>query len=263
MRHDMAKVITERGRRGSSYKKDRKGYKKRLQKEGLDYVKRESMKARGDSDKDFTDVLSPLEGFLRKNVGRPWGKVCSEISAVLPASGGISLMHARGHLFQDFVEQHTQYIDGEVYDSKGYPLNSGWRRRQFYVDPRGFLRQVDQVSYKWKKDGEPWYHKNNRGEWLVFDKWDTQCWFACVMVPYQIIRSEPREHKYSFSKTVFYFSVDIYPPVYDVMLKLSISGQDNVYSDRNLLHRTYGALVYCAARRQLGKGEIKKYKLNG
>jgi hypothetical protein len=144
----MARVITERPRVHGMGRLRAKGYKKRLQRDGLDFVSREPITAMRGGTKSFTDVIGPLEGFLRKNCGRPWGNVCSEISAVLPAAGGVSLSHARDHLFE-MVEEHTQIIDGEVCDSNGTPIARSWRHRQFYVDTRGVLRQMSpRRSYK-------------------------------------------------------------------------------------------------------------------
>src|SRR5262245_364682 len=99
MRQDFGKCITERPRTKGLGKITRKGYKKRLLKDGLDCVQKEPITRQHSYDKNFTDVLGPIFGFLTKNVGRPWSKVCSEISASLPATGGVSYSHARDHLF--------------------------------------------------------------------------------------------------------------------------------------------------------------------
>jgi hypothetical protein len=262
MREDILDVITEPARSGSSYRKERKGYKKRLQKHGLDVDLRESMGMRGrnfDWDSNSRENLKPIEGFLHKSVGRPWGEVCKEIDEVMPAWNPLSGSY--GDRFLGMVETATQEVNGEILDSKGFPLgNYSWRPR-YYVCPKGYLREVKSISYKhkWKKYGsEPWFQKNERGEWLIFDKWDTQCWFACRMVPYVPTHFENTVSK--IHNVTWYNKKPVYPMAYDVMLKTSL-GWTGVGPDT--LRRHYGAPFYCAERRQIGKRQIKKYKLNG
>lgn len=245
MRKDMGKVITEKPRRGSSYKKDAKGYKKRLQKEGLDVVRSERIKARTKGgDRDFTDVIGPLEGFLEKNVGRPWDKVLSEINASLPATGGVSYIHARDHLFQ-LVETKTRLIEGDLCDSKGFPIR-GWVR--FYVCPKGFLRKRKRERYKWQNQS-PTFSRTEAGEWIIQDM--SGLWYACQMLEQKEIAKVPHDNermqKHGFMRTV-------YQTVYDVLRKEQTS-------DPWVLKKWYGKPVYAAVKRQLNKREIKHYQL--
>ena len=245
MRSDMGKVITERPRK-NPYPGSTKGYKKRLQRRGIDDVRREPIKALRGGTKEFTDVLGPIRGFLAKNVGRPWSKVCSEISAALPASGGVSYSHARDHLFE-MVEERTQKIDGDVCDSRGMPLRFS---ADFYVDQHGILRKVKAASYKYREN-KPAFPKTDDGEWLAED--DKGIWWAYTMEPYAQTGTKAHPaaatNKYLRSATV-----PIYPLAYDWMHK-------QYAADVWTVRRWYGADVYAASRRQLNKREIKRLKL--
>jgi len=248
MRPDFGRCITERPRTKGLGKITRKGYKKRLLKEGLDCVSRESITKQHSYDKEFTDVLGPIVGFLTKSVGRPWSKVCSEISASLPASGGVSYSHARDHLFQ-MVEEHTQVIDGQVYDSKGFKLSESRRWKQFYVDQHGILRIIKQTWKRFKERKPKVYPKTEAGEWLAEDS--KGIWWAYEMKPYVKtgvkLHPDARMQKHRFTQ-------EIWPIAWDEM-------QRSYITDHWTAKRLYGESVYASSRRQLGKREIKKYRL--
>ena len=78
MRSDMKKVVVERPRWGSRRRNEKFGAKLRYSPDH-DYED-QPKKARGFESygdgcgKYLTDVLSPLERFLRTNIGRPWDK---------------------------------------------------------------------------------------------------------------------------------------------------------------------------------------------
>ncbi len=261
MRPDFGKCITERPRHKGLGKLTRKGYRKRLVRDGLDHVRHESITKLRNHDKDFTDVLGPIVGFLTKHVGHLWSKVCSEISASLPASGGVSYSHARDHLFQ-MVEEHTQIIDGQVYDSKGFRLSESRRWKQFYVDQHGILRQTKQ---KWKHFRAPKpkvFVKTEAGEWCIED--DHGIWWACEMAPYEMVcMEEPRTYGPYFGGThTVTRTVPVFPRVFDAFLRITTSEPGNLarfYEGK--FHHWKDGTVYCVHRRQLGKREIKKYRL--
>ena len=93
MRNDTAKVVTERPRRGHgtpSKKWGRRLGKRRLGKnehDADDHGPTRAPIARhhqyGWNAKEFSDVLGPLRRYLRRQVGRPWDKVWSEIAGTL------------------------------------------------------------------------------------------------------------------------------------------------------------------------------------
>lgn len=131
----MKKVVVERPRWGSRQRNNKFGAR-------LPYIpdhdyEDQPKKALGfesyfGSRKLFTDVLGPLERFLRKNVGRPWDKVYSELS------DGLDKRKATGkHIFDhvdDMVEKNCLIgADGRAYatDWRGNRPLSG-----MYVHPR-------------------------------------------------------------------------------------------------------------------------------
>ena len=100
-------------------------------------------------DKSFTDVLGPIDGYLRKQVGRKWDDVYSELSKAL----GQGTWPIR-HILEQHIDVETNTYrarDGGVYaDAKhGYNYRVDrseaghfWRRPDFYVEPEtGVLRE--------------------------------------------------------------------------------------------------------------------------
>ena len=138
MRPDMKKVVVERPRWGSRQSNHK--FSARLKYvPGHDYEEQpkkvygfESHAVdRGNKyfEKEFTDVLGPLKRFLRKNVGRPWDKVYSELCC------GLDRRKATGlHIFQhveNFVETSCRLVEGKpLCYSDDCPV------RWFYVHPR-------------------------------------------------------------------------------------------------------------------------------
>ncbi|HEY6250011.1 MAG TPA: hypothetical protein VI685_08615 [Candidatus Angelobacter sp.] len=136
MRSDMKKVVVERPRSGSRQRNNKFGAR-------IPYIPdydydEQPKKARGFESftagfrKRFTDVLGPLDGFLRKNVGRPWDKVYSELCAGLDKRKTTGL-----HIFQhvkDMVATSCRYGP----DRKVYHMQWGkeYEVCGFYVHPR-------------------------------------------------------------------------------------------------------------------------------
>jgi hypothetical protein len=78
--------------------------------------------------KELNDYLSPLRRFLRKQVGRPWNKIYSEICSGLKA----------GHPLHDHLRSHVRQL-------VCFPAPDGPNRNRygsdFFVHPRsGILR---------------------------------------------------------------------------------------------------------------------------
>jgi hypothetical protein len=165
MRADMSKVVIERPRSGGkcttrgTYAVDR-GYRSKsgwyepVDEDDLDVdlddhfprgmSLRKVHKIRGDW-KEFSDLLGPLEGFLRSRCGRKWDNVYSEISEHLNRDS-TTHAHIYQHLYQ-FVDVKTVAGEnGEVIVHDGYPTR---RTAQFYVCPFSglLLRNVTYRSY--------------------------------------------------------------------------------------------------------------------
>lgn len=147
MRSDMKKVVVERPRWGSRGRNRKFGARLRYI-EGHDYEEQpkkalgfESYRSAKYAEKEFTDVLNPLERFLRSNLGRPWDKVYSELCSGLDKRKTTGL-----HIFQHLkhmVKTNCYFgIDGKLY-------THGWRPeiRGFYVHPRtGLLCEIRRPS---------------------------------------------------------------------------------------------------------------------
>lgn len=182
MRKDMAKVVTERPRDGHEARSMKTG--RRLSWNEIDDAimtsdgPDEAIIAGGPSrhpisrrrqygwdSKSFTDVLGPLRGYLRKQVGRRWDAVFSELSQTLDRRS-ITGQHIWDHV-QWEVSLYVQIAaDGRVWSRGGrrymatlIPLGHG----RLYVDPRdGVLRAAhnpdctdSDYDYGWQRRGQP------------------------------------------------------------------------------------------------------------
>jgi hypothetical protein len=135
MRADMFKVVVERPRWGASHappvklKKDRDPDRKFI---GL----KRHVKEHAPYYKALNENLAPLVRFIRKQVGRRWDDVFSEICAHLD-TGSTVKMHVRTHL-KDFVMiKISRGRNGELLHD-GRIIEAGGRNRfwpEFYVDP--------------------------------------------------------------------------------------------------------------------------------
>jgi hypothetical protein len=118
----MAKVVTERPRRGHGNSSKKWG--RRLGKnehDAEDHGPTRAPIARrhqyGWNAKEFSDLLGPLRRYLRKQVGRPWNKVWSEIVRNLD-SRSLSGQHIFDHIRWE-VEQHVFLRpDGNLYRNR-------------------------------------------------------------------------------------------------------------------------------------------------
>ena len=102
MRRDMAQVIIERPRHSPQAPKARvlRVLEDNPRSEGM---RRPHVLHR--RSKDFSDLLGPLKRYLRKQVGRPWNKVYSDICEHLRAGKPVD-DHVKRHV-EDFVAFHV------------------------------------------------------------------------------------------------------------------------------------------------------------
>jgi hypothetical protein len=160
MREDMSKVVVERPRSGHSLP----GYKIRLrirhydpEKDYDDLPKRvsgsRSKYIRAGEIKYFSDLLGPLRRFLRKNVGRPWDLVYSEMKQHLD-DRKVTGRHVFEHV-EDEVETHPLIGD----DGELYRLRYGGEIAPIYglyADPRTGL-------LCWS-DRKPWWRERRKSK---------------------------------------------------------------------------------------------------
>jgi hypothetical protein len=150
MRTDMHKIVVERERGGGTDKNRKWG--KRLPYVDSDYEEEigfaSSARRRqyGWSCKWLTDVLRPLEGYLRKNLGRPWDKVYGELRR------GLDVRKITGmHIFD-----HVKWmVATECYvDEKGTvrQVVKDLEVAEFFVHPKtGLLGYVGRPSRRWRE----------------------------------------------------------------------------------------------------------------
>ena len=122
MRSDMAKVVTERPRRGHANPSKKWGRRLGMNEyDADDHGPTRAPIARhhqyGWNAKEFSDVLGPLRRYLRKQVGRPWNQVWSEISRTLD-NRSLSGQHILDHIRWEVTQQARLGADGGVYDTR-------------------------------------------------------------------------------------------------------------------------------------------------
>lgn len=100
----------------------------------------------GHRSKWFTDVLGPLEGFLRSHLGRPWNKVYSELRQ------GLDVRKVTGRHIFDHLESMVEIDCWIGADRKVYARPRGWQVTGFYVHPRsGLLCFAPRASARQRK----------------------------------------------------------------------------------------------------------------
>jgi hypothetical protein len=201
MRHDMGRVVIERPRKDSDAPtlKARKTGKLHLEGDweewdydGPERVPNSAPRMKAIShklpEKSFTDVLGPIEGYLRKHIGKPWDAVYAELAANL---GGYS-WPVRHVLTQHVdVEVNTYLgVDGKIYaenDRGNLCVSEPWwgRRTRFYVHP--LTRRLCAAAHKRQR-----YRRE-------LTKWDTDCrkvgdnWFVSIAGIWYIGYFRPRQ----------------------------------------------------------------------
>jgi hypothetical protein len=231
----MKHVIIDRPRVGGEGGKSRapKGSRKRLQRTAAEDQPKYESTARhrlyGIGCKQLNEHLAPLVRWLRSQRGRSWDDVWSEICDGLSVRKATTA-HVRDHA-DEFVERNCILVDGEVCDSRGAPLSIGWRRCRFYVDPRD--NTLREVPIRRRHRSVP-----RCREWVP---------------------GADDAHRFYLLNGIWYeITLEPLPAsgmVHDFLLL--------AWVDRNSCdwYRRYGWAVYAAAKRQLGKGEIRKRKL--
>ena len=150
MRADMHKVVVERERGGM---RGNRKWSKRLQfVPDADYDDQPKFASSGrrrqygHRSKWFTDVLGPLEGFLRSHLGRPWDKVHSELRQ------GLDVRKVTGRHIFDHLENMVETYVSIGADRKVYARPEGWQVTGFYVHPKtGLLCFAQRQSARQRK----------------------------------------------------------------------------------------------------------------
>lgn len=195
MRSDMAKVIVERPRYGSRLSAKKKGYRKYLQKVGVESLPRhEPMKGRWHGmNKFFNEHLGPMQRFLRSRIGRPWNTIHQELCENIDL-GNVVQKHVMTHVYQ-YVQRYVEEQGGRLIRCDGYGRSLPLRAGQMYVCPRtGILRIVKQATDRVLRkricrSSSCQYHFRDGGWWEVQvreaplvagEQWD--CWLERAVV---------------------------------------------------------------------------------
>jgi hypothetical protein len=186
VRPDLAKCTTERPRHGLSRAITKKyGGRVRVNPDPeYDYPEEfggfhSSSRNRQRNRKDFSDLLSPLRGAVRKNIGRPWDKVFGEFCKVLDRRG-LSGYHIWTHLVWEVTTNTFLGEDGEVYERTRF-RNAPEKASGFYVHPAsGLLLYKKPKRFRFARNKpEPEIRVPGK-EPLVYRKIDG-LWFRCVV----------------------------------------------------------------------------------
>ena len=154
MRSDMVKVIVERERTGHIRDYHLARHKKKFNPKDLEEaVTHEGMAVRhkyfwGDA-KALNENLSPLRGFLRSRVGKPWNKVYSELNEFVNPKNPVQ-MHIRQHL-DGYVELHAQKDEyGNYYRRSRFAGRILLKAGELYVNHAGILCSAKEPKQKIK-----------------------------------------------------------------------------------------------------------------
>lgn len=142
MRSDMAKVIVERPRYGSSNSSRKKGYGKYLQTTPADELPRcEPLAGRWQGmQKTLNEHLGPMRRFLRSRVGRPWNKIHEELCEFVSFENAVQ-KHILAHVF-DYVHQHVTRMGDQIIPRSGWRRGSPLGVGQMYICPDTGLLKV-------------------------------------------------------------------------------------------------------------------------
>jgi hypothetical protein len=253
----MPKVIVERPRRGGGWL--RKG--RALRDDDLTLSESEVRsrdRKRGYHTKELNENLAPLKRFLEKQVGRPWNKVWSEVSANLKPSNAVQ-QHVRDHV-PDFVAIKTSLKDGEVWvHGRGRfgaptPLKTSYVK--LYVHPKSGLVLRNKHFAGWKNlyreaRAEREEVKNERRRIVSEDKQlhllNDGGWWEVTLAAIPLVVKE-RESRHGVHR------VTTEKVVQDVVLRAGLS----TLSREDLYGRP---LVFAKAKRQLSKKEMRDLDL--
>lgn len=191
MRRDMERVIITPARHKSYVGPKNKKYGKSLRYDPEDDFSSEPKRVSAGrkqysfASKDFSDLLGPLRRFLKKNVGRPWNKVWSEVCEQTDHRSVVG-NHFRDHVKME-VEFEIEMVDGKPHATGTSLWRSGPHYTGFWVHPKtgilmytkhrphskGWARAKALEELEWRVVISPLKEfRKHKGLWFVvwFDK---------------------------------------------------------------------------------------------
>lgn len=254
MRKDLFKVIVERPRSGGFTDGSSRRFRNDEERGGKIGMKR----GYGNNKKWLNENLAPLERWLRSNIGRPWNKVYSEISANLDRRHTV-----QDHIFLhigDFVERELTLIGGKLFQSESWngrmiPLKE--IRQPMYVDPRTGILRVNSgrltrrqryVAERAREKAELDARRRDIGDMLQLHKIDG-CWYEIELeiIPYPVPQVAVKGTLQTF-----------YPRVWDHVRKAYVGRVPNNCGDRTLYGKCW---LYAKRKRQLSAAELRRHRL--
>lgn len=191
-RYDLDKMMCEEPRRGSSggYRAIRNTKRQKFDpddprthftKQSMRRPYREHYIA-----KSFGEHLAPLEGFVRKSVGRKWDDVYSELRKVFKPDSIVHI-HIYQHLWDYVTLPHEYKIeDGKFYTWGYYGWSEpyAWRGRPiWYVDQEtGILCEYQVKKRQRRKKKRPPSFRVNKWLGFAYDA-DLKVWFRTIYRP--------------------------------------------------------------------------------
>ena len=253
MRNDMYKVIVERPRNW----KGGDALAARLR-EDLDGPPHLGMRA-GYAGRFLNENLAPLRRYLRAQVGRPWDKVFSEISAGIDRRNTVQ-QHIHQHI-DDFIAIRVGVRDDRLIDLGSLSsFGSGELRQELYVDPRTGLIRVNKNYRTWRHVGDERREQeraqliarrrilNDRTVLLRLD----DLWFEITLAQLPPGRVIECVVDGQCKKKI------VYDRRYDIVLRREVM----LHMDSQERERLYGsAELYAVSKRQLSKRELKVHGL--
>lgn len=192
MRSDLNKLLCEHERYGSKrgYKEVRRDRTFDLYDEDGPIGNREGMRWRYKfhwNEKEFGENLNPLYGIIRKNVGRKWDDIFSELCQVFDTRSVIN-RHILIHLDGMVEINNIFFEDGELWIRSNY---SGTRLlkddgTEYYVDPRDGVLYRNEAYRSWgynrrkiaeERRLERWKTYRNYGEFAYAKDEKTGTWY--------------------------------------------------------------------------------------
>lgn len=261
MRSDLNKQLCERQRCGSSDKfggyRNKQAYAADLTYSDDDRyedhgdassVSREPMKRRYDAGwtrKDLNENLNPLWGCVRKNVGRPWDKVYSELCSVFDKRSVIN-QHILIHLFQHVDTDTYLDVDGKVMVRSGYGNHSLHSAGEYYVHPRTRLLMKNKLYSTMRMRRKARRAETLKNQLEYYREYEDGTIHRKVdEVWYEIIREMvDASHEYAPRRV------------------RSFSGADAGHHNHTYMAQEYiPAKVFKETKRTLSKKELKEYNL--
>ena len=233
----MAKVVAEPARNGSAYRVI-KGEKIRLQRDGIDSVQHEGLGRRWEFDdrSQMRDHLNALRRFLRKQVGRPWGEVYSEICSNAP-KGSFLGHHLRELVSNEVSADVTVAADGVMYGARGWEVHNG----DLYACPETNILKL-------KGDGE----QRKRNRWRPRSEYE----FIALDDSHRFVKVDGLWFFVTFSAIP---GLEVNERPSDVVLKVPVFALGaKKHASEHRVMRTWGGAIYASSKRQADSREVAR-----